>query len=350
MIDALEPRTDETLPDRNPAFILERNSFLDVAFYAYTIIVMLVCIAASTTAVSSYVITRNRLFLFASGALFLYFIDLAFIFQTEYIDHTSMMSIEAYYEVKRPAIKAILAMGILEFIWLLILEYVGKRDVALAVAPPLVFLVIDTFIFSVMPEGRFMQWCFYSAREAFLIWCLAYFVYQGRKQTASPIMAARIRKHRRLAIVSAILIALIVCENTFMILVWQPSIEVMQSMLPLYFSERNVSENILVLVFAILTIRRGMKTLRLRHIEPPTSIDSDQARYVESALDLYGERHSLTRREREILEGIIQGKDYQNIASDLQLAIGTVKSHTHNIFQKTGVKSRQELLRDFWGN
>lgn len=323
---------------------------MDVAFYAYTIVVMLVCIAASTAAVSSYVITRNRLFLFAAGALFLYFIDLAFIFQTEYVDHTSLMTIEAYYGVKSPAIKAVLAMGVLEFIWLIILEYTDKRNVALAVVPPLIFLAADALIVYAMPEGRFMQWCFYSVREAFLVWCLAYFVYQGRKKTVSTVMAARIGKHKRLVIASAVLIAFIVCENTFMILIWQPSFGAMQSMLPLFFSERNVSENVLVLVFAILVIRRCMETLRLRHIEPPTSIDSEQARYVETALNLYGQRHSLTRREREVLEGIIEGKDYQNIASDLQLAIGTVKSHTHNIFQKIGVKSRQELLRDFWGN
>ncbi|WP_418860454.1 hypothetical protein [Slackia isoflavoniconvertens] len=32
----------------------------------------------------------------------------------------------------------------------------------------------------------------------------------------------------------------------------------------------------------------------------------------------------------------------------MHLALGTVKSHTHNIFKKTGTKTRQELLQQFW--
>ena len=59
-------------------------------------------------------------------------------------------------------------------------------------------------------------------------------------------------------------------------------------------------------------------------------------------------RHGLTAREREILALVLQGKDNQNIASELQLALGTVKAHVHNILKKTDHASRQELARDFW--
>ena len=45
---------------------------------------------------------------------------------------------------------------------------------------------------------------------------------------------------------------------------------------------------------------------------------------------------------------MLEGKDNQNIASEMHLALGTVKSHTHNIFKKTGTKTRQELLQQFW--
>lgn len=45
---------------------------------------------------------------------------------------------------------------------------------------------------------------------------------------------------------------------------------------------------------------------------------------------------------------ILIGKDNQNIASDMQLALGTVKAHVHNILKKTGQATRQELVQDFW--
>ena len=48
------------------------------------------------------------------------------------------------------------------------------------------------------------------------------------------------------------------------------------------------------------------------------------------------------------MEEVLQGKDDQNIASSLQLALGTVKAHVHNILKKTGTTTRQELAQLFW--
>lgn len=48
------------------------------------------------------------------------------------------------------------------------------------------------------------------------------------------------------------------------------------------------------------------------------------------------------------MEEVLQGKDNQNIASSLQLALGTVKAHVHNILKKTGVSTRQELTQLLW--
>ncbi|WP_418381095.1 LuxR C-terminal-related transcriptional regulator, partial [Adlercreutzia sp.] len=45
---------------------------------------------------------------------------------------------------------------------------------------------------------------------------------------------------------------------------------------------------------------------------------------------------------------VLVGKDNQNIASAMHLALSTVKVHVHNILQKTGHANRQELVQDFW--
>lgn len=45
---------------------------------------------------------------------------------------------------------------------------------------------------------------------------------------------------------------------------------------------------------------------------------------------------------------VLEGKDNQNIASTLQLALGTVKARVHNILKKTGNATRQELTQSFW--
>jgi len=54
--------------------------------------------------------------------------------------------------------------------------------------------------------------------------------------------------------------------------------------------------------------------------------------------------YQLTARELDVLELVISGANNKQIASQLQLGLATVKTHLHHIFQKTGVKSRTELV------
>lgn len=56
-------------------------------------------------------------------------------------------------------------------------------------------------------------------------------------------------------------------------------------------------------------------------------------------------RYALTEREREILELLYEGCTNQEIAARAFISEGTVKTHVHNIFRKTGSANRVQLLR-----
>lgn len=56
------------------------------------------------------------------------------------------------------------------------------------------------------------------------------------------------------------------------------------------------------------------------------------------------ENYGLTKREREIVCLIQAGKSNGDIASELFISETTVKKHVSNIFEKTGVKKREELI------
>ncbi len=320
---------------------------LEVVFYVYTILIMLVCIAAGTIATSSYLITRNRTHLYIVLFFMFYFFDVALILQAEILTHGETIPLDVFYNIDDPFLKTLFAVGVLESLWLSVCDYLGKKSLALKITPAAIFIVASFFIVMLMEEGPVKQWCFYSLREAFLIWCLAYSYFQYRK-TKSLAIRARLYRQRPLFAATIALVACIIFENAFLILIWKPSAELALSLLPLYLSERNFSENALVLVFAFFTLRTGIETLRLRAKEPPTSGAPTFEQHIDDLLPAYCELHNLTAREREILRLTLSGKDYQNVASTLQLAIGTVKSHTHNILKKTGQPNRQELMQDFW--
>ena len=67
----------------------------------------------------------------------------------------------------------------------------------------------------------------------------------------------------------------------------------------------------------------------------------DQRQQMEAFFRGYG----LT--EREILRLILAGKDNLEISEELQIKMGTVKAHIHNIFTKLNISRRSELMKRF---
>jgi LuxR family maltose regulon positive regulatory protein len=52
----------------------------------------------------------------------------------------------------------------------------------------------------------------------------------------------------------------------------------------------------------------------------------------------------LSERERQVLQLIADGATNQEIATELVLALNTVKKHTSNIFGKLGVSNRTQAI------
>ncbi len=69
--------------------------------------------------------------------------------------------------------------------------------------------------------------------------------------------------------------------------------------------------------------------------------------YSSQTLELY---LSLTFREQEIVEHLRRGLDIAGISQTLGITVATVKQHLKNIYEKTEVKNRWQLLKLFGGN
>ena len=54
--------------------------------------------------------------------------------------------------------------------------------------------------------------------------------------------------------------------------------------------------------------------------------------------------HNLTAREKQILDQLVKGALYKEIASDLNIGIETVSSHCSNIYAKLQVRNRTEAV------
>lgn len=56
--------------------------------------------------------------------------------------------------------------------------------------------------------------------------------------------------------------------------------------------------------------------------------------------------YGLTPREQDVARLVLRGESTESIARGLAIACGTVQAHLRNIFEKTGVRSRRELIAD----
>ncbi|OPX45046.1 CsgBAC operon transcriptional regulatory protein [Ruminiclostridium hungatei] len=59
------------------------------------------------------------------------------------------------------------------------------------------------------------------------------------------------------------------------------------------------------------------------------------------------ESYKLSKREKEIIQMMIQGLSNQDISDKYMISISTVKKHVYNIFTKIGINSRMQLLKIF---
>lgn len=61
--------------------------------------------------------------------------------------------------------------------------------------------------------------------------------------------------------------------------------------------------------------------------------------------DDFAQRFQISSREREVIVLLNEGLGNREIAQKLFVSVATVKTHVHNIYEKTGARSRYELFR-----
>ncbi|MBQ8092133.1 MAG: helix-turn-helix transcriptional regulator [Clostridia bacterium] len=84
---------------------------------------------------------------------------------------------------------------------------------------------------------------------------------------------------------------------------------------------------------------------RLLHVvyEPA----KEHVRSEREIFEAFAIQHDLSMREKEVLRLLLSERSNAEIAGALFVSESTVKYHVHNILQKTGCKSRQDLVKQY---
>jgi len=94
------------------------------------------------------------------------------------------------------------------------------------------------------------------------------------------------------------------------------------------------------------------KRIPLTKIKEAVEVVSQGGSYMSPAIarkiaDYYKPKpkSQLTKRQLEIVNGIVDGKSYKMIAEDLFISLDTVRSHIKNIYKALEINSKAELIR-----
>ncbi|WP_165247852.1 helix-turn-helix transcriptional regulator [Adlercreutzia sp. ZJ141] len=314
-------------------------------FYEMILTLLASCLAAAAC-LSAFLVGRSKMMLYSFTGFLSYFFDVVLVFQDVFMEHIDAAFVhDGTYLLVRSFLVIFTGAGFLVSLWLIICEYVGDTREAMRIVPGLVFIGLSEFVLVGFPDSGFQRFAFYTLRSVFLLWMLCAATMRFLR-TKDEFERARLWRKRWIAATLVVLGACIVIEDVYGFLICDtPYFQIGPVLIS---SERNYAENVLLLACAFFACRDAARMLLMRFHEPTAIKDGPDDEKMRENLLAYARRYGLSAREREVLGQALSGKDNQNIASGMGIALNTVKVHMHNIFKKTGCANRKELSQDFW--
>ncbi len=320
---------------------------LDLFYYTFTFVVVLICTAGSSISIASWYISKRKIYILTAILLVLYSIDLLLIFGNEYIYKIPNLSFFDFYAIYNSEIRTLLATLILECAWMILLVYCDLLRIDRIVLPGIIFFTVSEVTLSLSGSSPLEQWLYYFYRICFLGFILIY-GFMIYLKTDNGALKKRLAGKRWAWFGLIVATSCICLEDTYFILIFDPSAHTNSALVLLYISERNISECIAIVVFTFFAIRSAIRYLRARYIEPRKPQTNAIPPFMQESLESYCAHHNLTKREKEVLAQILEGKTNNEIATNFVLSIGTIKTHVHSILHKTNSANREDLCNSFW--
>lgn len=313
------------------------------ATYSIAICLVVVCIASSFVTFSAYIASRKKTLAYLGSFFIAYAAEQALILYNEYLTQNLPFDAE-WGAMEDPFYHIVFGGALCQSLWLVILDFTNETRRRWRYGPIIGFTVISIFFYAVPGiEDAMRKWALYSLRQFFFLGGSIFF-WLRYLNVDSAAEKTRYRRKAPYVAVFTVLVVLIFLEDAVvMLFVKEP--DYLNVFLTEFLYRRNILEIVLCLCAVGYAVRSAVRMLKLKRSDAFAAADRHRTR---EAAPYFSHRYGLSSREEEILVLVLDGMDNQRIASNLQVAVGTIKTHTHHIFEKTGTANRAELIEKFW--
>ncbi len=310
---------------------------MNYAIFIYNIL-MIVLFAMNMGVFSvHYLRSKKPLAMWIACMFLLFIINDLILYMTEIFDSFSIFY--NLHTLNDPVIKTTVSIGIYLCYLFIAAEFThGKIRMEGWIAYGLYAAAL--LIVPLVPTTRFTYWLYFTLSQVM-------FAYIGMRCYAD---ANRLPPEKSLKLRHFLKVSLIL--NLFIVLEDAAVIFFLDDLDPatMDIHQRNWCEGLQSIYFGVEGLRYFWRAF-FPAPEAPAD-QSEMARVIQAGavlrkkqMSLFCARHGLTRREGEVLSLLLGNKSNTEIGNELFISPGTVKNHTHNIYQKTGAGGRTQLFR-----
>ena len=323
---------------------------MEVTIFIYNVFLIILYSVVLTLSGFYYLKTKNNCY-FAISILFsLYLFDNVVIYMTEFIKTFSISYNKLFIAV--PTYKTLIIISILAvYISLNTMFFNLKNSKIWYFA--LGLLTIFLFIIPVMQRTAFKSWLFFVPGDLFFVLFNSYLLIVSKNNKVIERKGIFIHVNKLLTY-TLFMSCLVFVEDSFVIF----NIDVYSDTI-LNITNRNFSEDILRISQSLILIPYLLNLFfaesRQKEAADTAVSDNDNDSALKDKTDenehdyyifhLFCSTYLFTVREQEVFKHLLEDKNNKLISESLYISIGTVKTHVHNIFIKTDVSNRRELLQ-----
>lgn len=336
---------------------------MDFLMFLYDILLLLLYTVPLTLGTVLYIQNKRRGYLYACILFISFIVDHVLLYMTEYIPWFFDLYNRMLLSV--PTAKTLLYVVTLGSFLLIFSTFIKNTRVTFFWIG-LALLMLFQLYTPMLADGPVKVWIYYFPAQLFMF-CLGSFgIYTAKKEPDSLTDGSDGHFYRILVFCTVMAIA-ITLEDTVVIFHFDNYAPLKMDIL-----NRSYTQDFLNIVLSLYAVRFlfGQLTQAVsvethssaqpaEHTpeddvsagipgEPGPSKAADSPDPMQS---LFSRKYQLTAREQEILALLLDNKSNQEISDRLRISLGTTKTHTHNIFQKLGVRKRRQLLelyQDFY--